>query len=85
MIRAITTAQREAEVIGFIKKEPNKTPAFMPGYESTVYVLLFHNTIPHQYTRSTSTPTPSKLQVHTHPPTQGSKHTTTALIFTLSR
>lgn len=38
----------------------------MPGYESTVYVLLFHNTIPHQHAHSTSTTTPSQLQVHPH-------------------
>lgn len=54
---SIATPQREAEIIGFIKKEPNKTLAFMPRYESAVYILLFHNTVPHQHTHT-----------HIHPP-----------------
>lgn len=33
---SIATPQREAEIIGFIKEEPNKTLAFMPKYESAV-------------------------------------------------
>lgn len=43
--------EREAEIIGFIKGEPNKTLAFMQVYESAVEILSFHDTALHPQRR----------------------------------
>lgn len=45
----VATPSRVAEIIGFIKGEPNKTLAFMLRHESAVYILLFHNIVLHQH------------------------------------
>lgn len=82
-LRSIATPRREAEIIGFIKQEPNKTLAFMPRYESAVWILLFHNTIPHQHTAHGSSTTYkyklARLHTHTRTHTRGGEgaHTDT--------
>lgn len=63
---SIATPRREAEIIGFIKGEPNKTLAFMPRYKSAVCILLFHRI---------NTQRADHLQVNTHAHTHTHEHT----------